>query len=268
MNIFGKGELKLTDVNVDDGVMEITDIIKAIDSSIIENFTKRVELVKPDIYNDKVYQAVGSLFARQSSLTSELAINPGIWTIIIAPLILRAMIEVEINIKWIMQDPIKRSDDFVLYGLGQEKLLIEVFDLMNKSTDVDYEDRIENMRNWLEYQKAAWAIDVNVGSWSNKSIRDLAKEVGMEDIYKTSFNLFSFACHSTWNYVGKYNITGCKNPLHKYHLIPELTVDEPNYDVLKQALIQLSSTTECFDKFYSLKPEIESPIDVFRRIAS
>ena len=78
-----------------------------------------------DLTSTELHEVVGSLLARQVTLATQLAKAPSIWNGHVAPLILRTMTDVYINLAWIFIDPIDRARKFILYGLGQEKLEIE-----------------------------------------------------------------------------------------------------------------------------------------------
>ena len=69
-----------------------------------------------------VHEVVGGLLSRQVSLATDLASAPSIWTVHTAPVLLRAMADVVITIGWILEQPNERSEQYILYGLGQLKL--------------------------------------------------------------------------------------------------------------------------------------------------
>jgi hypothetical protein len=51
-----------------------------------------------------------------------------------APIILRAMVDLYITLSWIFKDPLERSKKYIAYGLGQEKLEIAFKDCFRGSS--------------------------------------------------------------------------------------------------------------------------------------
>ena len=227
-------------------------------------FEERWRKIKPEIYDNFVHESVGGLLSRQATLTIEMARAPLLWNGHIAPLILRCMVDAYITLSWISEDPIERSQKYVRYGLGQEKLYIEI---MKESLDEDSSSfDAENIRkaiscreSWLNSQLAHWATEVNVGSWSGISVREMAQEIGRESIYKYAYVPFSGPVHNMWQHVGIYNVKNCTNPLHKYHLVPTI-VDAPiDPDFMYRSAKYVSLTYEVFDNKFDISVDVALP---------
>ena len=100
---------------------------------IVDNYNQmvRAELLNRwkkwqlDLTNPEIYEVVGALVARQVTLATQLASTPSIWNGHVAPLILRTMVDTYITLAWIFEKPIERAREFILYGLGQDKLYFE-----------------------------------------------------------------------------------------------------------------------------------------------
>lgn len=186
----------------------------------------RWRLLSLDLSKVEFFEVVGGLFARQVNLTIQLAQNPGIWNPHIATLIFRAHIDAYITLAWILEDDhIKRSQDYVLYGLGQEKLQIEHLKAYVEN-EVSPEEKeviarfIRSRTDWLNNQLFDFLTPVDVGSWSGKSIREMASEARCIDIYNFAYSPFSNSTHSTWPHIARYDLRECQNLIHKKHRIP------------------------------------------------
>lgn len=175
-----------------------------------------------DISRSELYEVIGGLLGRQVTLATQLAKSPYIWNGHTAPLLLRAMVDNYISLAWIFQRPEERAKEFIMYGLGQEKLILEHLKatLHERGEDRDLEKFIESKELWLQSQRNPDMTEVNVGSWSGENVRKMAQEVGCIDFYRHSFLPFSSAVHNMWNHISKYNLQICKNPLHRYHSAP------------------------------------------------
>ncbi|MBM4288788.1 MAG: hypothetical protein FJ135_11725 [Deltaproteobacteria bacterium] len=217
-----------------------------------------------DLSKNEFYEVVGALLARQVTLATQLAENPLIWNGHIAPLILRAMADVYISLAWILKEPIDRSRKFVLYGLGQEKLNLEHRKAQIEKRDPTPAEKImiESSEAWINSQRFTFLTEVNLGSWSGISTRQMAEEAGCIDFYNYVYTPFSACSHSMWNHIARYNLRQCLNPLHQYHRCPydpEMPVD-PEYLYLAGKYLQKSFST--FDESVDMKIEGQSAFEI------
>src|SRR5438270_180381 len=165
-------------------------------ANIRQGFEDRWSQVKPNIYEKHAHEAIGALLSRQATLSIELAKAPSMWNGHVAPLILRCMIDAYITLAWILDKPTERGAKYIDYGLGQEKLFIEYLEGELREhpggrDEKDVRKMIDFRKSWLNGQLAEWATEVNVGSWSGMTTREMAKEVGRESIYKFAYMPFS-----------------------------------------------------------------------------
>ncbi|MBK8982400.1 MAG: hypothetical protein IPM38_08820 [Ignavibacteria bacterium] len=199
------------------------DIFSVIEEYIIllnEEFTTRIQNYKIDLFSDKPFEICGALLARQVSLATEIAKSPSIWNGHVCPIILRSMVDTYITLSWIFDDLEARSLLYMEFGKGQQKLFIEHLKKLSANDKEISNEGIETLEEWMKSQKFDFLTEVNIGSWSGKSIRQMADETGCIDFYNLCYIPFSAATHSMWNHVSRYNLRQCENPLHKLHNIP------------------------------------------------
>lgn len=216
-----------------------------------ETLSPRWEMVRLEIFGEYVADAIGGLMARQCSLTTEIAVNPEIWNGHIAPLILRCMVDTHITLSWILKDPSDRSKKFVLYGLGQEKLQIELLKVSPERNE-EVDKFISFKENWLNSHRSDFLTEVNVGSMSGLTTRKMAQQAGCEDLYKYAYTPFSGAAHSQWQHISLYNLKRCGNPLHKYHNVPCHVIDGVNPDYFYRSAKYLDLSLDSIDQAYKL----------------
>ena len=226
------------------------------------------ERYTPDIYRNEGPDAIAGLVARQATLAVEMAKNPGIWNGNSAPLFLRAMTDTHITLAWILENPDERGREYIRYGLGQEKLQLEHLEkerdaIPEEDVDPRLEELIEYRRSWLNAQLAEWAIDINVGSWSGKSTRDMASEAKCESLYKFAYMPFSGAAHSMWQHVGLYNVEQCTRPLHKHHRLPLVLDLAPDADFLYRSAKYVSRTYRAISEKLNINLEVPLPVKFF-----
>ena len=237
-------------------------------SNVARGFHSRWDSHTPEICDNEISETIGGLSARQATLAIEMAQNPGIWNGQLAPLVLRCMSDAYITLAWILEKPMDRCREYVRYGLGQEKLYLEYLKNESKTApegelDERIEELIEIREAWLNSQLMEWAIEVNVGSWSGTSVREMAIEAGCESIYKFAYVPFSGAAHNMWHHVGNYNVVQCSNPLHKNHRIPLIWSQTVDPDYLYRSAKYISRSFRLLDDKLGLASEIKLPVEYF-----
>lgn len=225
---------------------------------------RRIRELTPEIYLNHIPEAVGGLLARHSTLSIQMAEAPEVWNGHIAPIILRCQIEAHITMSWILDEPNDRALKYIHYGLGQEKLFVEHLEQERQSLDGDERADIEQMlavrKSWLEAQMADWATNVNVGSWSGTTIREMAAATDEMELYRFAYVPFSGAVHSMWQHVGIYNVEWCRNPMHKHHRVPVI-MDAPFFpDFLYRSAKFLSKSFDVLDRKLQLSIDDQKPL--------
>jgi len=250
---------------VDDFTSKVFDVMERYAQTVDDGLQERWSLLreKVELYDSETYEVAIGLVARQATLTIHLAVNPGMWTGHIAPLVLRAMTDAHITLAWILQDPPARARQYILHGLGQEKLLIA-----HLEADADgageLRDQVDFMldrrKAWLESQRRDFLTEVSVGSWSGLNVRDMATEANCDGLYRFAYTPFSSTVHSMWNHVSTYNLRQCTNPLHKFHRVPVIAPVPLDPDYVYRSAKYVSRSFESLDAAFSLAPTVELPV--------
>lgn len=230
-------------------------LIQSFVGNALTELTLRLESWPTDFSENEVHEVLGALLARQSTLAIQLAENPSIWNGNIAPIILRAMADVHITTVWILNDPVERSRQFIRYGLGQAKLNLEhrKADLDPDKPDPKAHAFIEALEEWINLQRFTWLTEVNLGSWSGKSVREMAEEGGCLDFYNFVYSPFSSCTHSTWEHLERYNLRECQNPLHRFHRVPAVMDHPADPYYLHLVAKYLRKTLHAFDQVVGTK---------------
>lgn len=226
-------------------------------------FNARWELWEKKLSQNEIYEVVGGLLARQTIIAINMANAVSAWNPHVAPLIHRAMADAYITLAWILEDPLSRSQRYIQYGLGQQKLHIEH---RKKQAERDGKDPkndpvTEALEGWCNEQRYTFLTEVDVGSWSGMTTRQMAEEAGCIDFYNYVYQPFSSAVHSTWAHVGLHNMRECQNPLHRYHRIPSLNhIGSDAYDLFLAAKY-LNKSFRLFDKKMAVETPTKSAFD-------
>jgi hypothetical protein len=224
--------------------------LAAIKVAIKKDYSDRIAAYPIDLFEPELSEVVAGLLSRQSVLALQLLQSPNAWNQHTAPLFHRVMADVHITLAYILEgDAKKRARDYILYGLGQEKLSIAHYEARQaEHPEPAIQTIIDARRRWLETQRHEILTEVNVGSATGLSTREMAQRSGNEGLYKFNFTPFSAAVHSTWQHVARYNLQVCTSPLHGHHLIGVIADLDNDLFEVRLAIRNLCETLELADK--------------------
>jgi hypothetical protein len=234
-------------------------------NNYVENVNKDLKIRwnnwEKDLIDNNIYEVIGGILSRQSSLAIQLATNVKMWNEDIAPIILRTMADNHINLAWILVNPKEHSKKFIIHGLGQLKLELE--HSKNNLTEINDEMKefIEREEQFINSQKYTFLTEVNLGSWSGLTTRKMAEEADLLDFYNYVYQPFSNCIHSTWAHISKHNTIVSDNPLHRLLRQPMIIEFEPNISHLNLAGKYLDKSINAFDKVFKLDIKLESTFD-------
>lgn len=159
----------------------------------------------------------------------------------------RTLIEVRIYLRWMAtQEPsiYRRYQDF---GAGKAKLYSRILDEVPDEarvagfTDALGEfDRLSHNDHPIDHR----VVDTN-DSFSGKSIRLMASECGLLDLYRHGYSTASGVSHSEWWSVETHAMERCMNILHRGHLISSLSLNTAgNLELAQSWVDQLYTLTQ------------------------
>lgn len=221
-----------------------------------------------DTYYPHVPSVLAGLLARQATLTTRLAQCPPLWDGHSAPLHLRPMVECLVTFRWIIIDPVNRANEYVCYGLGQAKLQLSKLqaELENMEEGPPKERALWAARMqeaWILSQRLIQFVDVNLGSWTGSSIRQMCIETGDKDLYDWWFSVHSACAHNTWTHVSEWNTKLCRNPLHQEHRLSHIAAPTLTLEYVHQSAKFFSAFVEDFDAYYGIEKAVPTILESF-----
>lgn len=189
----------------------------------------------PDLYEPARHEVLAGLGMRACRSVTAMFRAAHMWTGEHASAVMRSLAESIIVIKWLTS---QGSDEvfhrYQDYGHGKRKLQLRH---MRSSAD-EMEDESEFLSSLIDEvgRRAGgeWAQElqeVNVEStFSGRSLRDMAHEVGERDLYNHLFQQASGVAHGEWWALEDYAMQRCLNPLHRFHWVPEFRWGSPTPD--------------------------------------
>lgn len=125
------------------------------------------------------------------------------------------------------QDPsIYRA--FQEYGAGKAKLYARIMDeLPEEARRPDFEEAIKDLEALSHNDEVIdhRVVDTRDSFAEGKSIRAMAVECGLLDLYRQAYYMASGVAHSEWWSIETHAMERCLNVLHGGHLVPSLSLN-------------------------------------------
>lgn len=168
---------------------------------------------------------IAGLLSRNLQFASDIVQNPDLWRMPTGIILIRCMAETLIRLQWLIKcGKDKDYREYVEFGLGQEKLLLEHHKRIAQEDRPDRKailDDIERREAWVNTQLYTFLLPVDVGGGPHgKDLRALSEEAGLLDLHRLVYSPFSSYVHGHWNAIARLNLSRCQNPLHADHHIP------------------------------------------------
>ena len=235
-------------------MIDLEEVIKCFCEDVDRDLRARLDAWQPDFTHIQVHEVIGAMLSRQATLAKEIASAPSTWNGHTAPILLRAMADVHINVAWLLLDSAERCLKFISFGLGQAKLELEHrrAEIGDRAPTTEEAAILGALEGWIETQRACFLQDVYLGKWAGLSVREMAKEARCLDFYNFVYTPFSACAHSMWHHIAFYNLVACDNPLHRYHRRPMSPALQPELNYLLLAAKYWDKTLAAFDRQFGI----------------
>jgi hypothetical protein len=229
------------------------------------------EQAEMNLYEPVTDEVRMGLASRQLRLLRRLVENPTAWTHERSPHLIRPMIDTRIVAAWLVfkNDPAlyERYKD---YGQGKLKLLKLNFEEHIEQqggfteTSQEYLDYLE-MRVNIERDEEFQGISLKP-NFGDRSIRQMAEDVGLKDLYDLNYSPLSGESHGDWGSLVTHDLERCSNPLHRYHRLGRFAggEEELRLDYLYHAVNLMDDTVEAIFESYGL--QTADVLDRFRAL--
>lgn len=190
--------------------------------SYIDHMARRIPM---DLYEPERGEILHGLFARSVRLYLLVCENPSLWARDIAGIMLRCLVETAISFCYLAtKGDSEEFRRFREHGEAQKKLLM--LHLQDSHPDaLTLEGRTSEDLSAELGGFAAELLQIELGNWSKRDARKLAKEAGLEEYYRLVFTPTSADVHGTWASLKDSNLSVCGEILHRFHRLP--TYAEP-----------------------------------------
>lgn len=241
---------------------------------LVSSYVQALETAPCRLYDQERQEVHAGLASRVGRELITVLGVPDLWCVEHGSHVTRALVEARIYLQWMAtQDPsIYRR--FQEYGSGKAKLYARIIDETPDEARIPgFDEAIEELDRLSHNDDVIDHRVVDTGdSFAGKSLRVMAEECGLLDLYRHAYYISSGVTHSEWWSVETHAMERCLNVLHRCHLIPSLSLSlgrnvplarswlDQLYALLWRSLELLGTDDAAVAEAFSwLDPEVTAP---------
>ena len=195
---------------------------------LISSYVEALETSPARLYDRERQEVNSGLVVRAGRDVITALGSPDLWCMEHGAHIIRALVEVRIYIQWMAgQDPsIYRA--FQDYGAGKAKLYSRIMDEIPEGRQQpDFKEAVQELGRLSHNSEIIdhRVVDTRDSFADGKSIRAMADECGLLDLYRQAYSMASGVSHSEWWSIETHAMERCLNVLHGGHLVPSLSLN-------------------------------------------
>lgn len=195
---------------------------------LVASYVEATETAPRSLYDREMYEVHAGLVGRAGREVITALGYPDVWSVEHGAHVGRTLTEITIYLGWMAtqdRDIYHRYQD---YGAGKAKLYAQILQEVSEEVrNEEFDAGIEELRRFSHNDSG---IDVRIvdtsDTFSGKSIRKMAEECGLLDLYRRTYYLASGVAHSEWWSVEMHATEQCLNVLHGGHRITSLSLSE------------------------------------------
>lgn len=202
------------------------DHLQQLAMDLVASYVQSLETAPARLYDHERQEVHAGLVSQVGRELITVLGCPDLWCIEHGSHMTRALVEVRIPLQWMAtQDP-GLYRQFQEYGSGKAKLYALILDETPDEVRIPgFDEAIEELDRLSHNDHVIDHRVVDTGdSFAGKSIRTMAEECGLLDLYRHAYYISSGVTHSEWWSVETHGMERCLNVLHRCHLIPSLTL--------------------------------------------
>ena len=190
-----------------------------------------------DLYEPARHEVTCGLVTRAVRLALGVLESPTLWCSEHASGVIRAMAETEIVLSWMAQQDDAIYRKYQEYGIGKAKLqrrrMAELAAKFDGNPPAYLTKALEHAHQRLGGDHGEEFVNVNLdATFAGTSIRQMAAECGLDELYAHVYQSASSIAHGEWDPIDDLMMSRCRNPLHRWHRLPDTDLSPARGDGL------------------------------------
>ena len=193
---------------------------------LLSSYAEALETSVSELHSPAAHEVNAGLVYRAGRDVVAVLGSPDLWCAEHGAHITRMLVEVRIYIEWMSLQDLSIYRRFQDYGAGKAKLYARIMNEIPDSVRNEaFVSGVEELRKLSHNDEILDHRDVDTSdSFSGKSIRAMADDAGLLDMYRQVYSMASGVAHSEWWSVETHAMERCFNILHGGHVIPSLSL--------------------------------------------
>lgn len=194
---------------------------------LVSSYVQALETAPSRLYDQERQEVHAGLVSRVGREVITVLGCPDLWCVEHGSHVARSLVEARIYLQWMARQDPTIYRQFQEYGAGKAKLYARIMDEAPGEARIwGFDDAIEELDRLSHNDDVIDHRIVDTGdSFAGKSIRTMANECGLLDLYRHAYYISSGVMHSEWWSVETHAMERCRNVLHRCHLIPSLSLN-------------------------------------------
>lgn len=240
-----------TEASVEDVIAGSGEDLRQTAMDLMSSYVEAIETSPQRLYDQECQEVHTGLVSRAAREVITVLGASDLWCLEHGAHVGRMLVETRIQLAWMaaQQPAIYRA--YQDYGAGKAKLYARILDDLCQGWDGTNEAIRKSVEEGIaEFDRLSHtdpvfdvrAVDTRSTFASGKTLRDMAAEVGLSDLYRNSFQLQSGIVHGEWWSIEAHGMERCLNVMHRAHLIPSLSLSTGGDKTLARSWLDGLST--------------------------
>lgn len=202
--------------------------LQSLAMDILSSYIEALETAPSRLYDQERQEVHSGLVTRAGREVITALGTPDLWCMEHGSHVVRVLVEVRIYLQWMAKQEPSIYRQFQEYGAGKAKLYARIMDeLPPEGRQPGFEGAVEELERLSHNHDVIdhRVVDTHDSFAGGKSIRAMAEECGLLDLYRRAYYMASGVAHSEWWSVESHAMERCLNVLHRGHLIPSLSLN-------------------------------------------
>ena len=195
---------------------------------LLSSYVEALETSPADLHGREKQEVHSGLVARAGRDVITALGAPDLWCMEHGAHIIRVLVEVRIYIQWMAQQDPSIYRAFQEYGAGKAKLYARILEeVPEEAQGPDFKEAVKELDSLSHNNEILdhRVVDTRDSFAEGKSIRAMAEECGILNLYRQAYSMASGISHSEWWSIETHAMERCLNVLHGGHLIPSLSLN-------------------------------------------
>lgn len=202
--------------------------LRGLAMDLYSSYVEALETSPARLYDREQQEVQAGLVGRAARGLIAVLGSPDLWCMEHGAHVIRCLVEVRVYLHWMSQQEPAIYREFQDYGAGKAKLYARILDeVPEDARRSDFREAIKDLERLSHNDEVLdhRVVDTRDSFAGGRSLREMAKDCGLLDLYRQTYGMASGVSHSEWWSIEAHAMERCLNVLHRGHLIASLALN-------------------------------------------